>query len=179
MVPMSVRKDDSAGGNQVAMILANLGTHLADPAERMRVIKASVQHGKPRYQQMTREESVSFSALMMAPVLYTMLTGLPPRWLSFNVVISNVPGPREPLYWNGARLEGLYPLSIVLDHIALNITLTSYVDSLEFGIVGCRRTLPSIQRLLEHLEQGILELEQAAGLKTERAPTEPVRFMDL
>jgi diacylglycerol O-acyltransferase len=80
------------------------------------------------------------------------------------VVISNVPGPRETLYWNGAKLIGLYPVSLVIDRMALNITLTSYVDSLEFGIIGCRRTLPSMQRLLDHLERALFDLEVAAGL---------------
>jgi len=51
----------------------------------------------------------------------------------------------------------------VIDRMALNITLTSYVDSLEFGIIGCRRTLPSMQRLLDHLERALSELEAAAG----------------
>jgi diacylglycerol O-acyltransferase len=166
MVPMSIRKDDSAGGNQFAVILANLGTHLADPEQRLRVIKHSVDDAKTRYRQMSREEASSYSALTLAPVIYNLFTGLTPKWLSFNVVISNVPGPSEPLYWNGARLEGMYPASIVLDHNALNITLTSYRDSLEFGVVGCRRTLPSMQRLLDHIERGIVELERAAGLQT-------------
>jgi diacylglycerol O-acyltransferase len=165
MVPLSLRRDDSVGGNKVAVILANLATHLADPAERMRVIKASVGEGKQRYESMTYEESLGFAALLLAPTMLNAMTGIAPR--VFNVVISNVPGPKTPLYWNGARLQRMYPLSIVLDNLALNITLTSYVDSLEFGIVGCRRTLPSIQKLIEHLDRSILQLEEAAGLSSE------------
>ena len=101
----------------------------------------------------------------MAPTGLNLLTGLAPKWRAFNVVISNVPGPKEPLYWNGAKLKGMYPVSIVLDRIALNITLTSYQDQLEFGLIACRRTLPSMQRLLDYLEQSIRELEIAAGIK--------------
>ena len=81
------------------------------------------------------------------------------------MIISNVPRPREPLYWNGARLRGMYPVSVVLDRIALNITLTSYQDQLEFGLIACRRTLPSMQRLLDYLENSVRELEIAAGFK--------------
>lgn len=164
MVPVSLRRDDSDDGNQIAVILANLGTHIADPANRIEVIKASVQEAKARYQQMTPEEILNYTAIMLAPTAVNLLTGLAPKWQAFNVVISNVPGPKEPLYWNGARLEGMYPVSIALDRIALNITLTSYVDSLEFGLIGCRRTLPSMQRLLDYLENGIRELEVAAGI---------------
>lgn len=165
MVPMSMRKDDSTGGNLFAVILANLATHLSDPAARMRVIKESVQEAKTRYEQMTATEAIDYSALTLAPVLFNMFTGLRPKWLSYNVVISNVPGPKEPLYWNGARLEGMYPVSIVLDHNALNITLTSYGDELQFGVVGCRRTLPSMQRLLDYIERGLSELELACGIR--------------
>lgn len=164
MVPVSLREDDSIGGNNIATILANLGTHIADPANRLAVIKASVQDAKARYQNMSKSEILNYTALTLAPTGLNLLTGLAPKWQAFNVVISNVPGPREPLYWNGARLTGMYPVSIVLDRIALNITLTSYCDQLEFGLIGCRRTLPSMQRMLDYLEQGLRELEIAAGI---------------
>ena len=82
----------------------------------------------------------------------------------FNLVISNVPGPSEPLYWNGARLEGLYPLSITLQGQALNITVTSYAGELQFGLVGCRRTVPHLQRMLVGLETGLVDLEKAFGV---------------
>jgi diacylglycerol O-acyltransferase len=164
LVPVSLRKDDSSAGNQLAMILANLGTHLTDPAERMRTIKASVAESKQRYAQMTPEEALNFAALMLAPTFLNIVTGLAPQLHAFNVIISNVPGPAAPLYWNGARMIGLYPVSLVMDRMALNLTLTSYVDSLEFGIIGCRRTLPSMQRLLDHIERSLEELENAAGL---------------
>ena len=163
MVPVNIRQDDSAEGNQIAMILANLGTHIADPSHRLEVIVASVREAKERFRQMTPEEALNFTALTMAPTGLNLLTGLAPNLRAFNVIISNVPGPREPLYWNGAQLQGMYPVSIALDRIALNITLTSYCDQLEFGLIACRRTLPSMQRLLDYLENGIHELEVAAG----------------
>lgn len=165
MVPLSLRRDNSSDGNQVATILANLGTHIADPGNRLRVIHASVQEAKERCAQMSPEEILNYTALTLAPTGLNLMTGLAPKWQAFNVVISNVPGPKKPLYWNGARLEGMYPVSIVLDGIALNITLISYVDQIEFGLIACRRTLPSMQRLLDYLEMSIHELEIAAGIK--------------
>jgi len=54
------------------------------------------------------------------------------------VIIANVPGPDKPTYWNGAKLEGLYPVSIPVDPVTLNITLLSYGDNLEFGLTACR-----------------------------------------
>lgn len=164
MVPVSIRQDESTEGNQVAMILANLGTHIADPGNRLEVIHASVQEAKNRFAQMSSEEILNFTALTMAPTGLNLLTGIAPNLRAFNVIISNVPGPKEPLYWNGAQLQGMYPVSIALDRIALNITLTSYCDQLEFGLIACRRTLPSMQRLLDYLENSIHELEVAADI---------------
>ena len=89
-----------------------------------------------------------------------------PQWLAFNVVISNVPGSAKTLYWNGAKQERHYPVSAIANHMALNITIISYEDRFEFGIVGCRRTLPSIQRFIQHMDESLLELEQALGIRS-------------
>ena len=80
-------------------------------------------------------------------------------------MISNVPGPREPLYWNGARLDALYPASIILDGQALNITMTSYLDKLEVGLTACRNALPKMQNLLTHLEEEIQRFEAIVGIE--------------
>lgn len=165
MVPVSLRRDDSSEGNQIAMILANLGTEVADPALRLKRVQDSVQEAKSRYKAMSPAEILNYTALMMAPAAIQLMTGLAPGLQPFNVIISNVPGPKEPLYWNGARLTGMYPVSIPVDQVALNITLTSYVDHLEFGLTACRRTLPSMQRLLDYLEQGLRDLEVAGDLR--------------
>lgn len=165
MVPVSLRRDDSSEGNQIAMILANLGTEVADPTLRLERVMASVKESKNRYKQMSPAEILNYTALMMAPAGINLATGLASGLRAFNVIISNVPGPKQPLYWNGARLTGQYPVSIPVDQVALNITLTSYVDSLEFGLTACRRTLPSMQRLLDYLENGLHELEVAGGLR--------------
>lgn len=163
MLPLSLRRDDSDSGNQVAMILANLGTHLDDPLERLATIKRSVQHAKERYSHMTPGEILGYTGTLLGPAGLNFLTSAAPKVQAFNVIISNVPGPKTPLYWNGARIEGMYPVSIVVDGQALNLTVNSYMDKLEFGIMACRRTLPSVQRMLEYLEQGLSELEALAA----------------
>ncbi|MCP2277459.1 WS/DGAT/MGAT family O-acyltransferase [Nocardia amikacinitolerans] len=162
MVPVSLRHDgaDEESGNSVGTILCNLGTHLPDPAERLRTISESMSEGKRLFAQMPKTQALAVSALMIAPLGLSTVPGFvsmtrPP----FNIVISNVPGPREPMYWNGARLDGNYPMSIVLDGQALNITVTSNADNLDFGVVGCRRSVPHLQRILRHLETGLAELE--------------------
>ena len=164
MVPVSLRRDDSAEGNQVGIILASLHTDEPGPVDRLMKIHIGVQEAKRRYAAMSPEEIVNYTALTLAPAAFHLLTGLAPKWQTFNVVISNVPGPGEPQYWNGAKLEGMYPVSISMDRLALNMTLTSYNDQIEFGLTGCRRTLPSLQRMLDYLEDGLVELEVAAGI---------------
>ena len=101
--------------------------------------------------------------LELIPVLKT--TARPP----FNIVISNVPGARQSMYWGGAQLDGNYPMSIALDGQALNITLTNNGDNLDFGIVGCRTSVPHQQRLIGHLEDSLADLEKATGQTAKKA----------
>jgi hypothetical protein len=105
------------------------------------------------------------SAFLIAPLGLAVVPGFvssaPPP---FNIVISNVPGPTEPMYWAGARLDGNYPLSIALDGQALNITVVNNAGNIDFGLVGCRRSVPHLQRLLGHLESSLKDLERAVGV---------------
>ncbi|MFM2331665.1 MAG: hypothetical protein RIQ74_488, partial [Pseudomonadota bacterium] len=108
----------------------------------------------------TANEILNYSALVYGPAGLNIASGMLPKRQAFNLVISNVPGPREPLYWNGAKLDALYPASIVMDGQALNITMTSYLDKLEVGLIACRNTVPKMQTLLTHLEDEIRRFEQ-------------------
>jgi len=167
MTPVSMRAPGAPDqqGNAVATILCNLATDVADPRARLEAIRTSMRQGKASLAGLSPVQVSAVSAAVMAPLLLNALVGLhrvarPP----FNLVISNVPGPPEPLYWNGARLEGTYPLSIPLQGQALNMTVTSYAGELQVGLVGCRRTLPHLQRLLVGLEDGLAGLERAYSL---------------
>ncbi len=169
MVPVSIRPKDTEEhyGNAVSAILCNLATHVEDPLLRLEAIRRSMQIGKSILSGMSREAIANMGVLTAVPMLIGQLLGLDGRTRpAFNVTISNVPGPKTPLYWSGARLEGLYPVSIVTDGQALNITLTSYLDNLEFGLIGCRRSVPHLQRMLGHLEDSLAELERAAGIRS-------------
>ena len=160
MVPASIRDDDSEVSNRITMILANLGTHKEDPLERLKIVRRSVQNAKQRFKRMNANQIMNYSAFVYGAAGLNILSGIMPKRQAFNLVISNVPGPREPLYWNGAKLDALYPASIVLDGQALNITMTSYLDKLEVGLTACRHALPKMQNLLQHLEDEIQRFEQ-------------------
>lgn len=167
MAPVSLReKDDFSAGNAVGFITADLATNTEDPEQRLRTIQASMRAGKDLLKGLSSREAMIFMQLTQLPALLTTMLGLAAQFPAFSTVISNVPGPRQQLYWNGARLDGIYPASIVFDGFAMNITLVSYAKSLDFGIVACRRSLPEIQRMIDYLEEALVELEEVAGLRS-------------
>lgn len=167
MVPVSLRKEHEAdaGGNLVGAILCNLATDIEDPARRLEIVSESMRNNKKVFSELPRFQALALSAMNMGSLALAAVPG----WVSstsppFNLVISNVPGPHEQLYYGGARLDGSYPLSAIVDGQALNITLVSNGANLDFGLTGCRRSVPHLQRLLAHLESSLKDLERAVGV---------------
>jgi len=170
MVPVGLNAKQShvassEGGNAVGAVMVQLATDLPDPADRLSTIHRSMKDGKQALSSMTPVQILAMSALGQAPAILTPILRMqgivrPP----YNLIISNVPGPKTTHYWNGARLVGTYPLSIPINGMALNITCTSYDGKMAFGLTGCRRTVPRLQRLLTHLEDEVAALEKAAGV---------------
>jgi WS/DGAT/MGAT family acyltransferase len=165
MTPVSLRTEERGGvGNAVGAVVANLGTHLSDPGARFDAVTASMNEGKSLLRGMNAKEIELFTLLTLTPAMLAAVLGLGDRFSPYSAVISNVRGPRERRYWNGARLDGLYPLSSIYHGYALNITLLSNADQLDFGIVACRETVPNAPRLIEDLRIALEDLERAAGL---------------
>jgi diacylglycerol O-acyltransferase / wax synthase len=172
MVPVALRRnrnsaDGTGQGNAIGSVMVRLGTDLDDPAARLRTVHESMLDGKEAFSSMTPLQVQAMSALGQLPALLPSLLKMADFTMTgvvrpaYNLVISNVPGPRSTLYFNGAELLGTYPLSIPIDGMALNITCTSYVDKMAFGLTGCRRTVPHLQRLLSHLDAELRALERA------------------
>ena len=170
MVPVGLNAKQSQiasaeGGNAIGSVMVQLATDLGDPAERLDRIHLSMRDGKEALSSMTQTQILAMSALGQAPAILAPLLRMqgivrPP----YNLIISNVPGPRTTHYWNGAKLTGTYPLSIPINGMALNITCTSYDGQMGFGLTGCRRTVPHLQRLLTHLDDEVAHLEKAVGV---------------
>ncbi|HKY56995.1 MAG TPA: wax ester/triacylglycerol synthase family O-acyltransferase [Aeromicrobium sp.] len=169
MVPVSLAlraggDNGGDGGNAVGAIVVNLATDRADGATRLEEIAYSSRSSKRLLSSLSPTQILAYSAMQMFPLMLGPIPGSmkltkPP----FNVIVSNVPGPRNQMYFNGAKLDGLYPVSIVLDGQALNITLCSRDKYLDFGLIGCRKSVPHLQRLLTHLESALAELELSWG----------------
>ncbi|MFF0239316.1 wax ester/triacylglycerol synthase family O-acyltransferase [Rhodococcus pyridinivorans] len=162
MVPVCLRPDKDCAGNELGVLMVDMGTDLADPADRLARVSASTTQGKASMQGMSSLSRLAASALGVAPLAVGILTrnrALPRP--PFNVIVSNVPGAPDPLYWNGARVDAVYPLSVPVDGQALNITCTSTDDAIAFGLTSCSRSLPQLQPLLDHFDTALGELEDA------------------
>ena len=162
MTPVSLRNEtdgEDATGNAVGAILASLATDEADPERRLARVAESTKRAKGVLRGLSQLQATALSAGVMLPMAINSLTGMY-RFgtLPFNIVISNVPGPRDSLYLHGSRLSGLYPLSIPLNGQSMNITATSYADEMGIGLTACRRSVPSVQRMLTGLENSLDEL---------------------
>jgi diacylglycerol O-acyltransferase / wax synthase len=99
--------------------------------------------------------------LRASPLFASQLPGVgrfvPPL---FNLKVSNTHGSDAPMYWEGARLQAIYPISQLLQHVALSIDCVNYAGTLNIGFTGARDTLPHLQRLAVYLGLALNELEQ-------------------
>ena len=164
-IPVNIRPaDDQDAGNAISFIMASLGTDIADPKKRLKAIVASTRSAKEHLQSLPRSALTQYTMLVMSPYILSLVTGIGGRTRPvFNVTISNVPGPDKPLYFQGARLEAMYPLSLLAHGGALNITCVSYDGKLNFGFTGARDTLPHMQRLSVYTGEALEELEKILG----------------
>lgn len=165
-VPVSFRpKDDAGGGNAIGMMLASLGTDENDTLARFRKVKRSMSAGKALLADMSAAQITAYSAIMTLPFALGQMTGFGNRRNRpmYNVVISNVPGPKETRYLNGAEVYSVHPVSFIMQGQALNITLFTYADHITFVFTACRESLPSVQRLVAHTTHSLEALEQAAA----------------
>jgi len=161
VLPVSVRgaepltspvAPDYFADNRITALTCSLPTHLADPAERLAAVQTSTREGKAALAGRTELQVMTMTALGAAPLALAMTLGRELRPLRPpNVMISNVRGPHGPLYWNGGRLEALYPMSIPVDGQTLTFTCTSIDDQIAFGLTACRRAVPGIGTLADYL----------------------------
>jgi WS/DGAT/MGAT family acyltransferase len=171
MVPVSVRDESErgAGGNRVSAMVAVLPTDEPDAGRRLEAMKGEMaiaknEHGAlpaallQDFAQFTPPSVLGTASRVAARARLMDRVGLP-----FNVVISNVPGPQFPLYTSGARMEGIYPISAIVDGVGLNMTLMSYNGNLDFGLVADREMVPDIWALIDYLGEELETLEKLAA----------------
>lgn len=160
-IPVAVRptgKDEH--GNAITFIISTLATHEPDIRKRLEIISSSTRSAKASLEKLSASAITQYTVALMAPYVLSLVTGMAGRTRPvFNVTVSNLPGPRKPLYINGARMEAFYPTSLVTHGQALNITVHGYADTLGFGFIGCRDSLPSMQNLAVYSGEALEELK--------------------
>lgn len=165
-VPVSVRSDAQVGtyGNRILLMSAPLFTNIADPVQRLQATHEFLSDMKERHQALPAT-LLQDTNHFIPPAVFARAAQLTFRLSSssigrptWNLVISNVPGAQIPLYCAGAQLVANYPVSVITDGMGLNITLMSYLDRIDIGIVADRDQMPDVQRLIEWLSDGVAEL---------------------
>ena len=169
MVPVSVRtrEQQQTFGNRVSTMLVPIPTDEPDPRRRLQRAHEIMSSAKERHRALPADLLADASqfippalAARAARVTFEVLSSrrLAP---ALNLVISNVPGPREPLYCAGARMEANFPVSVIVHGVGLNITCLSYMDHVDFGIVVDREQVDDAWTLTAALETALAELDAA------------------
>ncbi|MFN2100153.1 WS/DGAT/MGAT family O-acyltransferase [Altererythrobacter sp. MF3-039] len=172
MAPISVRAKEEKGdmGNQVAAMIAPLGTHIDDPIERMQYVHDRTNNSKAMTEalgarNMTEASKVSPALWMsLGAQLYTRL-GLANRGVGppFSTVVTNVPGPPVSIYSSGARLESMMGLLCLNDGLGLGHVVQSYCDEATISFTACRELLPDPDFYIQCIEESFEELRDAAA----------------
>jgi diacylglycerol O-acyltransferase / wax synthase len=170
MVPVSIRtgEETEKWTNRVSGIFAALPTDEPDPLQRVARVHEAMVGAKELFDAVPADALTDFAQFPPPAVFARAMrtaTRLTTRFaLPVNVVISNVPGPRVPLFTARARLLHYYPVSTIVDGQGLNITVQSYLDTLDFGLVACRELVPDLWDMVEAIVDDLDELATAAGV---------------
>ncbi|MBZ5738809.1 WS/DGAT/MGAT family O-acyltransferase [Nocardioides mangrovi] len=182
-VPVSVREESrrTGGANKVSALFAKLGTDTDDPLERLQDMAEANRNAKEHHQAISAD-SLQDWAEFAAPRTFGLAVRayaglkLPERHpVVHNLVISNVPGPPVPLYFVGARIDGLYPLGPVFHGAGLNITVMSNRGTVHVGIIACRESMPEVEDLVQRFPAELAALKAAVAGRTEPTPIKRAR----
>lgn len=168
-VPVNVRQgSDGRLGNRVAMLMAPLPVDLADPEARYRQVCDTTRELKDSAQTRTAQLFEDLSDFTSVGAI-TRVFGVASRIRSFNVVVTNIPGPPFPLFLLGARLHEVYPFIPLCDRQSLAIGLLSNAGRLFWGFSADKWSLPNVHALVEDVaaELGVLGLLAAPQARTE------------
>jgi diacylglycerol O-acyltransferase / wax synthase len=163
-------------GNAVSNVGATLATDVADPVERLLRIASSTRAAKGLHAALGPELILS-----LAELLPPGLTGAAMRRLSapglashapppYNVIVSNLPGPRVPLYSGGARLVATHLFGPLIQGLGLNITVLSYVDRIDIGLTACPALVPNPWPIATAMQPALDELRSALPRTTRPSP---------
>jgi len=167
MIPVSVRTEEQAGtfGNRISTMIVPIPTNVKDPRKRLMRAHEYLAGAKDRHSALPADlltDATSFiPPAVAARAARTTMDILGRTRPPLNLVISNVPGPRNPLYCAGAQLQANFPVSVVIDGVGLNMTVMSYRDHVDFGIIADRDQVDDAWALMDGTAAALDELETA------------------
>lgn len=167
-VPVSVRdkSERDGGANKVSALFTRLGTDVEDPVERLGQMSEANRKAKEHHQAISADalqDWAEFAAprtFGLAVRAYAGLRLAERHPVVHNLVISNVPGPPVPLYFNGARIDALYPLGPVFHGAGVNVTVMSHAGDINVGIMACRESMPDVAEFVQHFPAALAELKK-------------------
>lgn len=170
MCPISLREPgDKEVTSKVTAMFVPLGKAAASVSERMQAVITGINAAKAELRSMSKDTALLYAitafGLGEAEALLAQRRPSAGRPVA-NFVLSNVPGSAKPLYLNGARMSGMYPVSSIAAGMGMNITLASYAGSMDFGFVGNGLALPQLSELARHTREAFDELKSAAAALT-------------
>ncbi len=171
-VPVSARKvgEDAESFNRVSAMFVGLPVHLSDPVEILAEVSLNAATSKKMMASMGADLLGDWVELLppllfaQAMQLYSALRMAERHAPVHNLVVSNVPGPPFPFYAGGARVLAVYPLGPILEGAALNVTVFSYEDALDIGVVTCPDLAPEVGPLSAAIVEAVAELKDAADV---------------
>jgi diacylglycerol O-acyltransferase / wax synthase len=179
MVPVSVRTEEERGtfGNRISAMIVPIPTNEPDPRRRLLRTHELLKSAKERHNALPAQlltDATAFIPPAVAALAARTTVGIMSRTRPpLNLVISNVPGPRDPLYCAGAQLEAHFPVSVVMDGVGLNITVMSYRDHIDFGIIADRQQVDDVWSLMDGAARALEELETViCGREPAAAPAQ-------
>jgi WS/DGAT/MGAT family acyltransferase len=161
--PVSLQRPEvKQASTQVSIFWTPLGTPSASVGRRMRQVIANTRVAKESIRTLPRDVAYAYAVLTfaMGETLALVPRGTVDFFLPSNVLISNVRGPGEPLYLNGARLEALCPVSTLISGMGLNITFMSYAGQVVIGFTANASALPGAERLAQYTRDAFAALER-------------------
>ncbi|CAM3853557.1 wax ester/triacylglycerol synthase family O-acyltransferase [Smaragdicoccus niigatensis] len=169
--PFNIRgEDDERPGSAFAFLTVDLATEIANAEERLDAVAASNSASKAQLSRLS-EGALSLQTFVAnGPMIATMALGfgafVP---AAFGVVVSNVPGPREQLYLNGARLDALIPISIPMHNSPMNMTCIGHGDQMTFGVAAATNRVPGVHRITDGIVEALGELQRIGARRRMRA----------
>jgi diacylglycerol O-acyltransferase len=168
-VPVSVHgKSDRPGRNQTTWMFCRVESQISDPAERIRAIAAGNSAAKDHTTAMgptLLHDWTQFGGPTMFGAAMRLLARIPINRSAYNLILSNVPGPRHQLYFLGCRVNTMYPLGPLIGDAGLNITVMSLNGELGIGILGCPDLLPDLWSMADEFPDALKELLECSDTK--------------